>query len=1092
VIIALASATLATPVWGRPNSNDSRLRPQFGDLSNPGYGILSPASGVFSTAQAQDTVYFGGTFWNADSSRWEALRDSVWTFDTGVGSNFDHSNPDLDPFKDTRLHAMMEGWIGVDLSYTPRQYFRRLDTSLFGTGQDKCPINGLYSFYAGVLAGEGDSLCYVDGQGYGNNWNICLQQTFAYSGAGSVTLEYEYNNQTELDFDYTYVYVDTSGNDDLAEVIAYSGSVYGTEVLTLVPGTSLPSQAGPITVKFCVVTDGAWSDEDGLYTTKCGAFTVDDISLSGGGISHFTDFETGADGWTVTEPLPGLGGDWSNIVHLSDLPPPLANCVCSLRDSVLVFEDLNGTMSHNLYTNNIAASPWIDLNAAGLVGAPGKFIETDMYADLPFLNYIYAQFFVQWYPYTCPSSGLTITSPWVVDGITHYFGLPQCTLEGGIPFRSDFSALMDPGAEQVRIGIGVFSACLFHTNCTGLTNTSPWFDNVRFGVCGDFGITPTTPVLSVREIDLPQDAFPEDGTLTITSPGRIDAGTVTGGLEPGPFTSLGDTLVVLGGNGGAEVWVQFSVRPGPGVNPTSLSAFLSTVAFQETKQGRDWYAARMDTAEQGGVPSPGTWMTAFHENDPGFAGTDTDIDSGDLDPLGRTQRLANDIFPDDLFTAGTRVDLFYKTKFTASSEWAILPDTAGGRYFEMEVLPSSFDSASTFNCVLYVDHQNRGPGQELIETALSTVIPGGSPNAENTAWDRYDVQAPSSHQATFGRPSDTEYGATVAQVLAYKTILWDSGNIDAVNLVNEDAQVLTNWLLLMNPGSNRLYLSGDGIAASMTAESATDPASFNLLQNLLGVEWQCGTFRDAGCPSGSPLDSTTCVDIDPAGTAVLSLRPHGGTPQGQGNGCPLNRSFDVLSPYPSAMYGVARGEEEYRTSGKTAPYASISNVSTGRIQFKSVVDGLSVHHRREPGVCPSQTLSAASVEERLEEVLSWFGYTGSLPACSDPGVPTAVGDDPPTTFRTALAAFSPNPLMAGTSRGRIEFTLAEDGPVKVAIHDLQGRLVRTVHDGAAARGNNTVFWDGTDGSGRKVASGIYFYTLKTRDRELAKKLVVVR
>ena len=42
-------------------------------------------SGVFSTANS-GTTFFGGTYWAADSMRWEALPDSVWTFDTGVGS----------------------------------------------------------------------------------------------------------------------------------------------------------------------------------------------------------------------------------------------------------------------------------------------------------------------------------------------------------------------------------------------------------------------------------------------------------------------------------------------------------------------------------------------------------------------------------------------------------------------------------------------------------------------------------------------------------------------------------------------------------------------------------------------------------------------------------------------------------------------------------------------------------------------------------------------------------------------------------------------------------------------------------------------
>jgi hypothetical protein len=527
------------------------------------------------------------------------------------------------------------------------------------------------------------------------------------------------------------------------------------------------------------------------------------------------------------------------------------------------------------------------------------------------------------------------------------------------------------------------------------------------------------------------------------------------------------------------------------VDAGGLASLFSTVSFQETKGGLDWYAARMDTAEVGGVPSPGTWMTTFHESAPGFSGTDTDLDAGDPGPGGVT-RLANDIFPDDLFTAGSRLNLFYKTKFTAGSEWFTLPDTAGGSCLEMEVLPSSLDSTGAFNCVLLVDHYDRGNAQELIEDGLGTVIPGGSDNFENTAWDRYDVRAASSHQATFGRPPDAGYGASLNQALAYKSILWNSGSFSAVNLVDEDAAILRAWLLILDPNANALYLSGDGIASSMWAEAGTDPTAYDLLTDILGVNLTCGTFRDAGCPAGSPLDSTACVNIDPVTGAAVSLRPQGKTHFGKGNGCPLNRSFDVLGVNAGATYGFPQGEEEYDAAGKTAQYASVSSQASGLISYKSVVDGIALDHRQESAYCYNQSDGSGSIGERLEEVLTWFGYTGALPDCDDPGTPTAVGNDPAPGFRTDLSRFSPNPLPAGRAQGRIAFTVAEDGPARIAIHDLQGRLMKTVWDGPAVKGPNTAFWDGSDVSGRPVASGVYFYSLRADGKEMGKKMVVVR
>ena len=104
VLIAIVHITGPDPAHARPDLDRITLP----DLSPSG-----TAPGLFPTAVS--TTYFGGTAWAADSSRWEALPDSCWTFDSGVGSHFDHSDPDVDPFKDPTLHARMEGWVGIDL-----------------------------------------------------------------------------------------------------------------------------------------------------------------------------------------------------------------------------------------------------------------------------------------------------------------------------------------------------------------------------------------------------------------------------------------------------------------------------------------------------------------------------------------------------------------------------------------------------------------------------------------------------------------------------------------------------------------------------------------------------------------------------------------------------------------------------------------------------------------------------------------------------------------------------------------------------------------------------------------------------------------
>jgi hypothetical protein len=329
--LALTFSATARPADKTPTLEEF----QYMDLSGTTKDFVGTnRMGVFGTAQA-GTTFYGGTFWAADSGRWEALEDFVWTFDTGVGSDMvgSTSNPYVDPSKPVGLHATMEGWTGVDLTFNPVPYFRRVSGTDPRWGADVCVgagagLGGNWSYWCGLFPGEADALCYAAGQGYGNSWNICIAKTLAYDGTRT-TLEFDYVNETEARYDFSYVFVDTSEAGDDVTVASYDGVHSGHERLQLGPGVELPTAAGNVTVKFCFVSDLFWSDQDGWNPTICGAFAVDDIVLTGGIVDGPATFETGDDGWALQPAEPGRGGEWSNIVDLRpDGPCSNAHGVC--------------------------------------------------------------------------------------------------------------------------------------------------------------------------------------------------------------------------------------------------------------------------------------------------------------------------------------------------------------------------------------------------------------------------------------------------------------------------------------------------------------------------------------------------------------------------------------------------------------------------------------------------------------------------------------------------------------------------------------------------------------------------------------------
>lgn len=790
------------------------------------------------------------------------------------------------------------------------------------------------------------------------------------------------------------------------------------------------------------------------------------------------------EGWTGLDLSPGAcGGDWSNIVSLTDLPPPLTSCTCNLSDSVLVFEDLSQG-GHNLFQHNVALSPWIDLDRHGFAGLPEKSIQFHAYLNLPLRNYVFVTAVAQ------TASGL-------VERSAYYGGsVPFCTSGTGV-FSIPLGHLIPPRETQIRVGVGVVNYCRFFTDCTGISNSSPWFDEICLVVDGD----PNAPALFASREHRPQDSFPQNGTLRLDAPGRVDPNLIKGNRAPGTATSLGDTLIVEGGlpgtgaNTNCEVYLQFAVDFGPQTPQPQGNIWLSSHFPANVWKGQQWYVARIDTAEQGGVPIPGQWMSTYHDFELAFTGNDEDSDPNDLDIAGSSSRLANDLFPEGaagIFTPGTRVNLFYKARYVdaggspTTGVWSVFPDTSGGVCLEMEVMPSSADADSTWNCILYVDHEDRF-AQDSIENALGAIVAGSSQNFEGTTWDRWDVNAPSSHQSSFGRPLQSVYGANVSQLFAYKTVLWNTGALFEFNLTEQDANILIPWLSLVEQGlgMTNLYVSGDNIGTSLTNSALAEPGGLILLNQWLGANLVCGTVRDPGCPSGSILDLADCMPIDPvAGHFTGNDGP--GTVTLTGNGCPEIHSFDLLEVSGNA-FGVPQGNETYNGPTKgIQSYESISNEATGGPDFRTAFDGASVHHRRD-ALCTSDS----QIEDRLSRVLNWFGY-GTYQICDNPLV--ALDDipfDDPNFPEGVLVSVLRNPTTAKAG-ALIELSLPFATSLIADIVSIRGRRVARIFEGTAPRGMMRISWEGTADTGAPIASGVYFIVLRGADFSETRKLVVIR
>jgi flagellar hook assembly protein FlgD len=76
--------------------------------------------------------------------------------------------------------------------------------------------------------------------------------------------------------------------------------------------------------------------------------------------------------------------------------------------------------------------------------------------------------------------------------------------------------------------------------------------------------------------------------------------------------------------------------------------------------------------------------------------------------------------------------------------------------------------------------------------------------------------------------------------------------------------------------------------------------------------------------------------------------------------------------------------------------------------------------------------------------------------------------------RPRIERIYPNPMRGAAT---IEFVLPRSTPVRVEIVDLSGRVVRRLTNAFHPAGAHRITWDGRDGAGGRVASGLYFVRL---------------
>jgi len=138
------------------------------------------------------------------------------------------------------------------------------------------------------------------------------------------------------------------------------------------------------------------------------------------------------------------------------------------------------------------------------------------------------------------------------------------------------------------------------------------------------------------------------------------------------------------------------------------------------------------------------------------------------------------------------------------------------------------------------------------------------------------------------------------------------------------------------------------------------------------------------------------------------------------------------------------------------------------------------------------SFSRASINQLLGNVPNNTIITLVVTATTNSGVPVRGT----TTVKAkggggaaVSASAAPNPFNPQT---KVNFTLKSAGSATVKIYSIEGRLVKTLHDGFAPAGTTEIHWNGLDNAGGKVPSGVYFLNVQSQGTKAVQKLYLLK
>ena len=268
-----------------------------------------------------------------------------------------------------------------------------------------------------------------------------------------------------------------------------------------------------------------------------------------------------------------------------------------------------------------------------------------------------------------------------------------------------------------------------------------------------------------------------------------------------------------------------------------------------------------------------------------------------------------------------------------------------------------------------------------------------------------------------------------------------------------------------------LWLDGNAISNVSALEGLISLVSLNLSGNPISDLAPLRRLKAAN------PDVTIDIDIDENNNNAPVFTAGSSTTRSIAE----NTASGVNIGSPVAATDADTGDTLTYTLGGTDADSFRIVSTSGQLQTKAALD----YETKNTYTVTVTVYDGNNGGDRITVTINITDAVGAAPSVETPPAPVL-----PKT--TELLSNYPNPFNPETW---IPYQLAKPAEVTLTIYDIRGRIVRTLRLGHQPAGfyqhrSKAAHWDGRNYLGEKVATGVYFYTLKAGDYMATRKLLI--